>query len=299
MCQEWQGCFTNMVGEMVRAMSAQKRNLACRLKAAESSNRQLRAELQELKAGWRWGQNPNPIAHQASSSASRPATGVSGEALAMCSFSLVKIGLSSQHGRNPMAAAVARHALRLPHNVHAYCTDAIHASEVSSTERVLTPKTLMACLRHVSTSRLAACIAGQGKQGALCSGKDSMCAGSWQEMAAVLDMLQDINIPSENSQLDRSLISTSPAVSPQRKPRCISAVAPASQLRAVSRKPRCSSALSPGSPEHAASRKDGVMPMQQLSPLASSRSGTPSKGKLRASPLSVGAAMSHRQDWQT
>ena len=64
-------------------MSAQKRNLAHRLKAAESSNRQLRAELQEVKTGWRWGANPNPIAHQASSPASRPATGVSGKTLAI------------------------------------------------------------------------------------------------------------------------------------------------------------------------------------------------------------------------
>lgn len=41
------------IGEMVRAMSAQKRDLGRRLKAAESSNRQLRSELQHYKAGVR------------------------------------------------------------------------------------------------------------------------------------------------------------------------------------------------------------------------------------------------------
>ena len=40
-------------GEMVRAMSAQKKDLARRLKAAESSNRQLRGELQHFRAGLR------------------------------------------------------------------------------------------------------------------------------------------------------------------------------------------------------------------------------------------------------
>ena len=41
------------IGEMVRAMSAQKRDLGRRLKAAESSNRQLRSELQHYRAGMR------------------------------------------------------------------------------------------------------------------------------------------------------------------------------------------------------------------------------------------------------
>lgn len=39
----------DIAGEMVRAMSAQKRDLNRRLKAAENSNRQLRSELQHYR----------------------------------------------------------------------------------------------------------------------------------------------------------------------------------------------------------------------------------------------------------
>ena len=46
-------------GEMVRAMSAQKRDLSRRLKAAESSNRQLRGEVQHYRTGLR-GLTPAP-----------------------------------------------------------------------------------------------------------------------------------------------------------------------------------------------------------------------------------------------
>lgn len=38
-----------IAGEMVRAMSAQKKDLSRRLKAAENSNRQLRVELQHYR----------------------------------------------------------------------------------------------------------------------------------------------------------------------------------------------------------------------------------------------------------
>lgn len=130
-------------------------------------------------------------------------------------------------------------------------------------------------------------------------------AGSWQEMADVLDMLQDINVPSEDLQLGRSFSAMSPAMSPQRKPRCNSAISPDSPLRAVSRKPRCTSALSPVSALHCAAQQPGAVLKQHLSqavmsPLATSRSRTQSNGKMRSSPLSAsGRNRSHRHDWQS
>lgn len=67
------------VGQMVKAMAAQKRDLARRLKGAEGSNRQLRAELQEFRAGYRWGSHPSPATCQPPSAAGGPAGGLSGE----------------------------------------------------------------------------------------------------------------------------------------------------------------------------------------------------------------------------
>lgn len=64
-------------GEMVRAMSAQKKDLTRRLKAAESSNRQLRSELQDFRAGQCWGAAQGPLPIDRSSSAAtdrRPST---------------------------------------------------------------------------------------------------------------------------------------------------------------------------------------------------------------------------------
>lgn len=132
--------------------------------------------------------------------------------------------------------------------------------------------------------------------------KQSMSAGSWQEMAAVLDMLQDISIPSEAFQPSRSFSAMSLATFAQRKPRCSSAISPDSSSRAASRKPRCCSALSPRSALHAASQQAGAMTKQlshgPMSPLATSCSRTPSNGKTRASPLSACGNRSHRQEWQ-
>lgn len=127
--------------------------------------------------------------------------------------------------------------------------------------------------------------------------KGSLSAGSWQEMAAVLDMLQDISIPSQDSQTGRPFSAMSPTMSPQRKPRCNSAVSPSSPpLRAVSRKPRCPSALSPTS----ALRQPEAVPKQHLShgmmsPLATSRSRTPSNSKM---PLTASGSKS-RQEWHS
>lgn len=129
-----------------------------------------------------------------------------------------------------------------------------------------------------------------------------MLAGSWQEMAAVLDMLQDISIPSENLQLDGSDTDRSASVSPdRRKPCCASAIISASSFKAGLKHPRCSSALSPGSPSRSRPL-DSLSPRQQggLYPLCLSgpfRSPIPSKGKLKGSPLSVSAK--NRQDWQS
>ena len=137
-----------------------------------------------------------------------------------------------------------------------------------------------------------------------CEGKQKMLAGSWQEMAAVLDMLQDISIPSGNSQLGRPFSAMSPATSPQRQPRCTSVTSsPDYVSSAAHRKPRCASALSPLSPLQAGSEQAGVVPRQQfshdvMSPLATSRSRTPN-GKIRGSPLSACGSSSHRQDWQS
>ena len=64
---------------MVRAMSAQKRDLSRRLKAAESSNRQLRAELRELGAGLRNGPDGCPISSQLPSTVGTPCNAVRGE----------------------------------------------------------------------------------------------------------------------------------------------------------------------------------------------------------------------------
>lgn len=127
----------------------------------------------------------------------------------------------------------------------------------------------------------------------LCRTLGSMSAGSWQEMAAVLDMLQDISIPSEDSQPGRPFSAMSPAMSPQRKPRCNSAVSPDSPLRAASRKPRCASALSPIS----VSQQPGAVPKQHpshraVSPLAS-RTLSNSKMRLAAS------GNRRRQEWQS
>ncbi|KAL0021057.1 hypothetical protein WJX79_003727 [Trebouxia sp. C0005] len=65
-------------GEMVRAMSAQKKDLTRRLKAAESSNRQLRSELQDFRAGQRWGATPGPLPTDRSPSAAtgRPSSNI-------------------------------------------------------------------------------------------------------------------------------------------------------------------------------------------------------------------------------
>lgn len=75
-----------LAGEMVRAMSAQKRDLSRRLKTAESSNRQLRSELQEVRAGGRSGPANRPMSTQLSSTMNAPCTGVRGKA--GCCFSL-------------------------------------------------------------------------------------------------------------------------------------------------------------------------------------------------------------------
>ena len=61
-------------------MSAQKRDLARRLKAAESTNRQLRCELQDFRAGQRWGSTATPLGthRPASTAADRPSSDIRG-----------------------------------------------------------------------------------------------------------------------------------------------------------------------------------------------------------------------------
>lgn len=61
---------------MVRAMSSQKRDLARRLKAAESSNTRLRAELQDFRANQRWGSSPTPMTTRCSASTAATAAAV-------------------------------------------------------------------------------------------------------------------------------------------------------------------------------------------------------------------------------
>ncbi len=134
-----------------------------------------------------------------------------------------------------------------------------------------------------------------------------LSAGSWQEMAAVLDMLQDISVPSEQSQSGRPASARSPSVSPtRRKPRCASAFGSSSASRADGRQPQRSSGLSDyGSPAKAKVRQggSGVQSVHQqlcsglMSPDGSSWSGSPVKGSLKGSPL-TGSARS-RQDWQS
>ncbi len=62
-------------------MSAQKKDLTRRLKAAESSNRQLRSELQDFRAGHRWGATPGPLPTDRSPSAAtdRPSSNIRSE----------------------------------------------------------------------------------------------------------------------------------------------------------------------------------------------------------------------------
>ena len=132
-----------------------------------------------------------------------------------------------------------------------------------------------------------------------------VAAGSWQEMAAVLDMLQDMSVPSDSCHLGRPASATSPALSPARKPRCASAVSPSSASKAAGRQPRCSSPFSPSSPTRLRMRqKEPFSPSTQqhllsgpLSPSGSARSRTPLRGNSMGSPL-YGTA-SHRQDWQS
>lgn len=81
-------------GEMVRAMSAQKRDLSRRLKTAESSNRQLRSQLQELRAGGRSGPAIRSMSTQLSPTMAAPCTGVRGKA--GCCFSFCMAPLSTQ-----------------------------------------------------------------------------------------------------------------------------------------------------------------------------------------------------------
>ena len=134
-----------------------------------------------------------------------------------------------------------------------------------------------------------------------------LSAGSWQEMAAVLDMLQDISVPSERSQPGRPASARSPSVSPtRRKPRCASAFGPSSASGANNRQPQCSSGLSDyGSPAKAQVRQggSGVKPVQQqlcsgvMSPDGSLWSGAPVKGSFKGSPLT--GPLKRRQDWQS
>ena len=62
-------------------MSAQKKDLTRRLKAAESSNRQLRSELQDFRAGHRWNATPGPLPSDRSPSAAtdRPSSNITSE----------------------------------------------------------------------------------------------------------------------------------------------------------------------------------------------------------------------------
>ena len=134
-----------------------------------------------------------------------------------------------------------------------------------------------------------------------------LSAGSWQEMAAVLDMLQDISVPLEHSQPGRPASARFPSVSPtRRKPRCASAFGPSSASTADGRQPQRSSGLSDyDSPAKAKVRRggSGVESVQQqlcsglMLPDGSSWSGTPVKGSLKVSPLTGSAR--RRQDWQS
>ena len=132
-----------------------------------------------------------------------------------------------------------------------------------------------------------------------------VAAGSWQEMAAVLDMLQDMSVSSDSCHLGRPASATAPALSPTRKLRCASAVSPSSASKAAGGQPRCSSALSPSSSSGLRVRQKEPFSasMQQqllsgpLSPSGSARSRTPLRGNSMGSPL-YGTA-SHRQDWQS
>ena len=62
-------------------MSAQKKDLTRRLKAAESSNRQLRSELQDFRAGQRWGvtQGSLPTDQSPSAATDRPSSNTRSE----------------------------------------------------------------------------------------------------------------------------------------------------------------------------------------------------------------------------
>ncbi len=128
-------------------------------------------------------------------------------------------------------------------------------------------------------------------------------AGSWQEMADVLDMLQDISIPSEDVQLGRPASSMSCHASPcEQKPRCASAHSPNSPSKAGGKQPRCSSAFT-SRPQAGRQQEVSSLSLQQqlwsgpLSLSGSSRSRTPLKGKLKGSPLSASAKRRH--DWQS
>ncbi|KAL0038425.1 hypothetical protein WJX77_006050 [Trebouxia sp. C0004] len=196
-------------GEMVRAMSAQKKDLTRRLKAAESTNRQLRSELQDFRAGHRWVATPGPLPTD----------------------------------RSPSAA----------------------------TDR-----------------------------------PSSNVKSSWQEMAAVLDMLQDISVLSEYSQPGRPASARSPSVSPtRRKPRCASAFGPSSTSGADGRQPKRSSVLSDyGSPAKAKVGQEGcgVQSVQQqlcsglMSSDGSLWSGTPVKGSFKKLIVLVGPKEYARKD---
>lgn len=90
---------------MVRAMSAQKRDLSRRLKASESSNRQLRAELRELGAGLH---NGRPVSSQLPSTVGTPCSAVRGERTGCSSL---QTGCKHSDPGSNTASAQARHHL--------------------------------------------------------------------------------------------------------------------------------------------------------------------------------------------
>lgn len=69
-------------------MSAHKRELSRRLKAADSSNRQLRAELRELRAGRRSGPDSRVVSSQLSPMADTPSSAVRGKSTCLSNFSI-------------------------------------------------------------------------------------------------------------------------------------------------------------------------------------------------------------------
>ena len=87
-------------------MSAQKRDLSRRLKAAESRNRQLRSELQEVRAGKHSGPATRPLSTQLPSTMSAPCAGVRGKGCCFYSHCENREQMFSLKGKDPSSCHV-------------------------------------------------------------------------------------------------------------------------------------------------------------------------------------------------